>query len=151
VAQISIDVVDGVGTLAGYAEGKSARELRQGVWDGTTKLIERSSSQGTASGVLRAKIAIDIDKEHGKYDITWEAASMIIGKEHWVSCGPDSCKEGDRDFPVDAGKCGGSGNLSDPNHVQGSMSDLKSNVGSTGKGKQLWTQSWNFARQGATK
>jgi hypothetical protein len=151
VHQFTIDVVDGVGTLVGYAEQKSAREARQPVADGTTKLIERSSSQGTASGAARATVYVDIDKEHGTYSISWEAASIPIGKSHWVSCGPDSCKEGDRDLPVNPGGCEGSGDLSDPNHVQGSMSDLKSNVGSTGKGKQLWTQSWNFARQGATK
>ena len=151
VGQITIDVVDGVGTLSGYAEANSAQESRQGVWDGTTKLINRSSSEGSASGASRATIQIDIDKESGKYSISWNGGSLIVGKEHWVDCGPDSCKEGDRDFPVNAGQCGGSGDLSDPNHVQGSWSDLKSNVGSTGKGKQLQTINWNFARQGATK
>jgi hypothetical protein len=151
VAQITMNVVDGVGTLVGYAEHKSAAEARQGVWDGTTKLSYRSSSEGSASGASRTKIQIDIDKESGKYSISWDAASIIVGKEHWVDCGPDSCKEGDRDFPVNAGACGGSGDLSDPNHVQGSWSDLRSNVGSTGKGKLLQTINWNFARQGATK
>jgi hypothetical protein len=151
VGQITINVVDGVGTLVGYGEGKHEAESRQGVWDGTTKLISRTSSEGSASGVLLTKIRIDIDKESGKYSVDLDASSLIVGKEHWMDCGPDGCKEGDRDFPVNAGGCRGSGDLSDPNHVQGSWSDLKSNVGSSGKGKLLETITWNFVRQGATK
>ena len=151
VHQFTIDVVDGVGTLTGYAEEKSASEAQQPVAGGTMKLFERSSSQGTASGSSRAKVDVHIDKESGTYSISWEVTSIPIGKSHWVSCVRDSCKEGDRDLPVNPGRCEGSGDLSDPNHVQGSRSDLKSNVGHTGKGKQLWTESWNLARQGATK
>lgn len=151
VGQITINVVDGVGTLIGYGEAKSGSESRQGVWDGTTKLISRDSAQGSASGVLPAKIRIDIDKESGKYSVDLDSSSLIIGKQHWEQCGPDGCKGGDGDFPVNAGGCRGSGDLSDPNHVQGSWSDLKSNVGSSGNGKMLETIDWNFVRQGATK
>ena len=149
VAQYTLSVDDGVGTLVGYAEQNNKSESWQGVWDGTKKKVSSSSGEGSASGYSKATVNVDISQ--GKYQITWAQSSPIVGKSHWVECGEHSCTHGDRDLGIDAGQCGFSGDLSDPNHVQGSYSDLKSNVGQTGKGKMLHTETWNLARQGATK
>jgi hypothetical protein len=43
------------------------------------------------------------------------------------------------------------GKVSDPNHLQGSQSDTRSNLGRSHKGVQTYTLTWDLARQGSSQ
>jgi hypothetical protein len=147
VEEFTIFVEDGVGTVLGYGEQKGTWEARQGVWDGTYKKYSSSSIRWSAGGSSKAYFAVDFYE--GKYSIQAAPTTAISDKEHRVECGPKDCTESEHNRAVDPG-CRIAGDSSDPNRVQGSTSDLIS-VSGTRQGKQLFTQSWNLARQGATK
>jgi len=149
VMQYSMTVKDGKGVLTGYGEQKFMRENRQGIATGGYKKTDSAFTQGSVSGSSPATVNVDFSQ--GKYTVEWGASQLITGKGHEQSCVKDSCKDSDYVLGVNPGSCNAGGDLTDPNHLQGSLSDLKSNVGSTGKGKQLWTLTWNLARQGTTK
>jgi hypothetical protein len=148
VMQYSMTVKDGKGVLNGYGEQKSMAENRQPIATGGSKKTDSSSSQASLSG--SSPVTVDVHAYEGKYTVDWAGTQLITGKGHTQSCLKDSCKDYDFVLGVDPGNCTGEGDLTDPNHVQGSKSDLKSNTGQTGKGKQLWTLTWNLARQGST-
>jgi len=149
VMQLTVNVIDGKGVMIGYGEQKSSSESRQGIATGGTKKIDSSFSEATVSG--SSPVTVNVHPYEGKYSVEWTATQLITGKGHSQSCIKDSCKDSDFVIGVDPGDCTGEGDLTDPNRVQGSKSDLKSNVGHTGHGKQLWTLTWNLARQGTTK
>jgi len=152
VMMLSLTVRDGVGTLTGHGEQKSMGENRQRVVNSgvfSFKKENSSFSEGTAGRSSPATVNVDIYQ--GKYSVTWGASKSIAGKRRVQTCEKDSCKDYTFDYGVDPGNCTPGGDLTDPNRLQGSLSDMKSSLGRSKKGKQLWTLSWNLARQGTTK
>jgi hypothetical protein len=78
--------------------------------------------------------------------------TFTVGKQHTVSCTADSCKEYDTPVSVDPGLPGEiDGKLDGLNHLQGSQSDVKSNLGRAHNGSQTSTLTWDLARQGSSQ
>jgi len=152
--RINIKVKNGVGMATGYGEVKStAINKRRALRSGATVLLDdtRSSVEGAVIGSSQATVEVSVNNANGTYSIKPTfLPPFIIGKQHWVTCTPDGCRESDSPLPLDPGLPGEiNGKSADANHLQGSRTDVKSNLGRTRTGTQSWTLTWDLARQGS--
>jgi hypothetical protein len=142
--RLTIEVKDGKGTATGYGEVHSMFEMRKkrAIGNGQTELVhdQRGGDDGIVQGSSPAKVDVFLDKAKGTYSIGLNLDSPIAGK--YTSGAP---------LGVDQGICLGTGLLgkfSDPNRVQGSVSDTKSGVGKSRNSTGTSITTWSLARQG---
>ena len=143
VTRLTIDVKDGVGKVAGYAETKHL-----GINYLPSGAIETSSStQGIADRTARATMEVQIEP-----DGTYQAAAMLppmAGRQHSTNCVRTRCTETDQPLSVDC-LSGISGKTDDPNHLRGSLTDNRQGLGRMRTGKMIYTMMWDLARKGST-
>jgi len=156
---VTFDVQDGKGKATIYGETRgfannNTRALRGGAI--VYLFADSQSNQGVVEGQSDATVNVSIDPASKTYFVTTGVAG-VSGKEHRTQCDEQrGCKESDGPFPVlpclrSWSGAGIDGKTDDPNHVQGSKTDVKLGVGRTQKGRMTWLLTWNLARQGTTK
>jgi hypothetical protein len=160
-ARLVINVKDGVGDLSSHSEMRSvAINRRKALRGGAIVLLPDTSfmAEGSADDTQTVGLQVTINKATGTYSISLKSAGPVprpstpgTGRMHGVQCIVDRCTPVDTPIGVETGFNGASGELDDPNHVQGSKSDVKTEIGRAHNGTMTWTLDWNLARQGSTK
>lgn len=160
-ARMVITVKDGVGDVSTHREMKSvAINRRKALRGGAMVLLPDTSfmAEGSADDTGAVGLRVTIDKATGKYSISLTDAGKVPAPStpntammHGVECTEDRCTPVDTPIGVDTGFNGASGTFDDPNHVKGSKSEVKTEIGRAHNGTMTWTLDWNLARQGTTK
>jgi hypothetical protein len=151
--RITIEVKDGKGRAYGYGEVKGiAINNRYALRGGATVILNQTSStsQGVVEGDASASVDVTIDKAHGTYSID-PSFNLATGKSHWTSCIEGKCTEGDTILAANPGMQVITEKLDDVNHLRGSRSYTTPNLGRAKNGKQVFTLTWDLARQGTTQ
>lgn len=146
VLRLTIEVKDGKGRATGYGDVHSMFEMRKKrAVGGQAQLVhdQSGSDNGTVEGTSPAKVDVFLDQTKGTYSISLNLASPIVGKS-----------DSGAPLSVDDGICLGTGlygKFSEPNHVQGTVTDTKSGVGKSRNSIGTSITTWNLARQGSSK
>jgi hypothetical protein len=146
--QITITVKDGVGTASSRGVEKHEAENRQSVFGGGYKKTDSSSMSGTAAGSSPGQVEVRIDERTGTYTVLPNFAA-IVGTMQGTSCIRDDCKPQQMPFHVVVpGQTAIAGKVEDRNHVQGSRTDKKTEIGRARNGVMISTVSWDLSRSG---
>lgn len=127
VTRLTVDVTNGVGTAAGYAEVHDMKFNRRKRFrpDGSIETLFDNSvtSDGVVEGTSPANVEAFLNEPNKTYVINMQVARIIEGKTHTVSCMRQNCEESDGPLYV-ANVCLGSalrGRFDDPNELKGSL------------------------------
>jgi hypothetical protein len=147
-----VNVMDGVGNSTFTVESKNSVEYRHKVAkSGGGVSIEKEGSQKMEkSGSGSAKLTVDLlIHDDGHYDVVFGGAqNRVIGKQHNETCQMNRCTSTDSDVtspgapPLGALK----GKLTDPSHVQDSITVKKENLGNSKKGISIESMSVDLYR-----
>jgi hypothetical protein len=151
VTLITIDLNNGTGTATVHTETKGNRINKQRALRGGAIVLINDTSQtaeGTFDGTSKAMVDVNINKTNGTYSISPGYSTMAPGKVHYRSCIKDDCTEKDLPLAVETCLKVIGGKLDSPNHLHGSQSDVKTNLGYAHNGKRTCTLTWDLARRG---
>jgi hypothetical protein len=118
------------------------------VFGGGYKKTDSSSMSGTAAGSSPGQVEVRIDERTGTYTVLPNFAA-IVGTMQGTSCIRDDCKPQQMPFHVVVpGQTAIAGKVEDRNHVQGSRTDKKTEIGRARNGVMISTVSWDLSRSG---
>ncbi len=160
-ARLVINVKDGVGDLSSHSEMKSvAINKQKALRGGAIVLIPDTSymAEGSADDTATVGLQVTVNTATGTYSISVTDAGKVprpstpgTARMHGVQCIRESCTPVDAPIGLETGFNGAAGKFDDPNHLQGSKSEVKTEIGRAHNGTMTWTLDWNLARQGSTK
>ena len=160
---VIVTVENGVATYHGHVESKYHLISYHPVAKSGPAFDYGDDSEENGDGDSPARVEVSIDESRGSYGILIgpaltadgrpKAAWGPIGKAHSVSCRHDAgCETYDRDVGMPTIRLSGplSGRLQDPNHIQASYTDQRTEQGRSHKGIIVETTTVNLARSGTT-
>jgi len=149
----TIWVTDGAADALGHAEQTDVEETRQGVVQGgtVTMVVQHTdTSHGSAEGIAKGRVHVDIDKEKKTYMIRLDVGLIPAGKMDTLSCDRGKCRAETTPFYVVPNFMGfmEGRKLDDPNRVHGSKTTVTNRVGHGANGTVTETLTWDLARDG---
>lgn len=160
---VTVTVENGVATYHGHVESKGHLISYHPVAKSGPAFDYGDDSEENGDGEFPARVEVSIDESRGSYGILIGPALMAdgrpkaawgpIGKAHSVSCRHDAgCQTYDRDVGMPTIGLSGplSGKLQDPNHIQATYTDQRTEQGRSHKGVIVETTTVNLARSGTT-
>jgi hypothetical protein len=149
LSKTDVTVKDGFGAAQFYHDEKHIAVNRQrALRGGAITYIPNTSSGAEASGagMSVASVEVEITPDQKNYTVSPTWIPVVIGKLHSYTCIRDTCTPG-KDVDLGAGGMVTiSGPLQDPNHLQGSSTDRKDNLGYSHKGVRIETIRWDLWR-----
>jgi hypothetical protein len=149
LSKTDVTVKDGFGAAQFYHDEKHMAVNRQrALRGGAITYIPNTSSGAEASGagMSVASVEVEITPDQKNYTVSPTWIPVVIGKLHSYTCIRDTCTPG-KDVDLGAGGMVTiSGPLQDPNHLQGSSTDRKDNLGYSHKGVRIETIRWDLWR-----
>jgi hypothetical protein len=146
-----ITVKDGFGIANFYQDEKHVGENRQRALRGGAIVFIKESSQnseGSGSGSSAAKVEVQFTPDQKHYSVSPSWIDVIIGKSHSTLCERDSCRAS-RDVDIHTPSWVSiSGDVIDPNHLKGSSSDRKQDLGRSHTGVRTEVIQWDLRRTG---
>ena len=149
LSKVVVTVWDGLGVAQFYHDEKHSSENRQrALRGGAITLIKDTwdSSEASGNGMSIATVDVEITPDQKSYGVKPSWVPVVIGKSHSTTCNRNFCLP-----PVNTDVWGAtvvsmSGAMTDPNHVQGSSTDRKENLGRSHKGVSIETIRWDLRR-----
>ena len=160
---VTVTVENGVATYHGHVESKYHLMSYHPVAKSGPAFDYGDDSEEMGDGEFPARVEVSIDESRGTYGIRIGPALTAdgrpkapwgpIGRAHSVSCRHDAgCETYDRDVGMPTIGLSGplSGKLQDPNHIQASYTDQRTEQGRSHKGTVVETTTVNLARSGTS-
>jgi len=160
---VTVTVENGVATYHGHVEAKNHLTSWRPVAKAAPALDYSEDSEESGDGDYPASVVVQIDESRGAYGVKVGPALTSdgrpkapwgpIGKARLVSCRQGAgCQSSEHDISMPTIAMSGplSGKLQDPNHIQASYTDQKTEQGRSHKGVIVETTTVNLARSGTT-